>query len=46
MVAFYKRWLQPKSSDPAAALRQTKLDHIRAKCDPQLWAPYVLISGR
>jgi CHAT domain-containing protein len=46
MVAFYKHWLQQKRSDPAAALRQTKLDYIHAKRDPQLWAPYVLISGR
>jgi CHAT domain-containing protein len=46
MVAFYKYWLQQRSSDPAAALRQTKLDYIRTKRDPQLWAPYVLISGR
>jgi CHAT domain-containing protein len=46
MVAFYKRWLQQKSSDPAAALRHTKLDYIRAKRDPQLWALYVLIGGK
>ena len=46
MIAFYTHWLQQKVSDPAAALRQTKLDYIRAGRDPQLWAPYVLISGK
>ena len=37
--------LQQNRSD-CSALRHTKLDYIRAKRAPQLWAPYVLISGR
>ena len=47
MVAFYKAWPQQAISNPAAALRQTKLSYMRHTnpnlSDPKTWAPYVLV---
>ena len=49
MVAFYKTWLQQPLSDPAAALRQTKLGYLTHSTpslqNPSAWAPYVLVGG-
>lgn len=48
MIAFYKRWLAQRQSDPAAALRETKLAYLRDPDsqlrDPKVWAPYVLVG--
>lgn len=49
MEAFYERWLEQTVSDPAAALRATKLAWIDsadpAKRAPAAWAPFVLFEG-
>ncbi len=50
MVAFYNAWLsQTSGSDPAAALRQTRLAYMQSfdprLRNPRVWAPYVLIGG-
>ncbi len=48
MVAFYQNLLsQPSdaSLDPAAALRATQRQYIKAGKPPESWAPYVLIGG-
>lgn len=48
MIAFYKSWLAQRQSDPAAALRETKLAYLRGPDpkleDPKVWAPYVLVG--
>jgi CHAT domain-containing protein len=46
MTAFYEHWLgQQTRSDPAAALRATQRDYIKANKLPEVWAPYVLVGG-
>ncbi len=49
MIAFYTAWLQQARSDPAVALRATKLRYIThrkaALRQPRVWAPYVLVGG-
>jgi CHAT domain-containing protein len=45
MTTFYEHWLDQPRSDPAAALRATQLDYIKANQPPDTWAPYVLIGG-
>ena len=49
MERFYETWLAQPISDPALALRQTKLDFITsanpAERDPAAWAPFVLFEG-
>ena len=49
MERFYETWLAQPISDPALALRQTKLAHITstnpAEKDPAAWAPFVLLEG-
>jgi CHAT domain-containing protein len=42
MVDFYKNWLTQSRSDPAKALRDTRLAWIHR--DPSDWAPYVLVE--
>lgn len=49
MMRFYDTWLSQEISDPAAALRQTKLWYL-AQQDPRItnpenWAPFVLFEG-
>lgn len=49
MVAFYRTWLsQAGRSDPAEALRQTRLAYITntnpTLRNPRVWAPYVLVE--
>ena len=49
MQRFYEVWLAQPTSDPARALRQTKLGFITsanpADRDPAAWAPFVLFEG-
>ena len=50
MTRFYDNWLeQTGQSDPAAALRKTKLWYLTQTdpsiTDPQNWAPFVLFEG-
>ncbi len=49
MIAFYTAWLKQVRSDPALALRDTKLRYIThrkaALRQPRVWAPYVLVGG-
>ena len=51
MVRFYEHWLGQGGgkSDPAAALRATKLEYIKsespAKRDPKVWSPWVMVGG-
>lgn len=49
MERFYQNWLSQSISDPAAALRQTKLEYITspdpARRNPDLWSPFVLFEG-
>ena len=48
MVAFYRTWLSQPHSDPAKALRETRLAYIThtnpALREPRVWAPYVLVE--
>ncbi len=49
MQRFYDTWLSQEISDPAAALRATKLWYLQ-QTDPtvndaQNWAPFVLFEG-
>ena len=50
MERFYETWLAQPISDPALALRQTKLAFINsdnpAERDPAAWAPFVLFEER
>ncbi|WP_372573890.1 CHAT domain-containing protein, partial [Ruegeria jejuensis] len=46
---FYQNWLEQTTSNPAAALRKTKLWYLQ-QTDPSLntplnWAPFVLFEG-
>ncbi len=51
VVRFYEHWLGQGGgrSDPAAALRATKLEYIKsenpARRDPKVWSPWVLVGG-
>ncbi|MEL7471458.1 MAG: CHAT domain-containing protein, partial [Pseudomonadota bacterium] len=49
MQRFYESWLSQTHSDPAAALRKTKLWYLQETnpeiSDPMNWAPFVLIEG-
>ncbi|WP_372575199.1 CHAT domain-containing protein, partial [Ruegeria jejuensis] len=49
MTRFYQNWLEQTTSNPAAALRKTKLWYLQ-QTDPSLntplnWAPFVLFEG-
>jgi CHAT domain-containing protein len=39
VTAFYEHWLDQPRSNPAAALRATQLDYIKAGGTPDAWAP-------
>lgn len=50
MQSFYENLLaQTGRSDPAAALRKTKLEYLTSndekKRNPDIWAPFVLFEG-
>ncbi len=49
MLDFYKTWLSEHYSDPADALRATKLSWIRSgdsrRSAPEYWAPYILMQN-
>jgi hypothetical protein len=51
VVRFYELWLGQGGgrSDPAAALRATKLEYIgsagAARRDPKVWSPWVMVGG-
>jgi len=49
MKEFYERWLRQPVSDPAAALRETKMifrSHSnKAWSDPEFWSAFVLFEG-
>jgi len=49
MKVFYDRWTLQAQSDPAMALRETKIyfqSHPNpAWRDPKIWAPFVIFAG-
>ncbi len=45
MKRFYRNWLSQSTSDPALALRKTKLWYVGRSLPAKDWAPFVLIEG-
>jgi CHAT domain-containing protein/Tfp pilus assembly protein PilF len=48
ITAFYRTWLEQDGSDPAVALRETRLAYIThpdpRRYNPRVWAPYALVG--